>query len=182
LGHDETARGSAGEVAALVVGLAADLATHAARSSTNWSERGGALAQADAIRARALELATEIEEAYGAALSALTRALGASGRAPEASEVELGDALRRVIEPLLGLAEQAGDVAELAELVARSSDAPARADAVAATMLATAAADVCAHLVEVNLLVGPDDERSGLARELLASAVRSRDAALAASR
>lgn len=190
-GHDDTARGSAGEVAALIIGLAADLAMHAALSSTNWSERGGALAQAEAIRARALALAAEIEQSYGAALAALSRALGAApggqgssevepGSTEDehaSSEVELGEALGRAVEPLLGLAVQAGDVAELAGFVARSSEAVARADAVAATMLATAAADVCAHLVDVNLLIGPDDERSGLAHELLASTMRSREAA-----
>jgi formiminotetrahydrofolate cyclodeaminase len=182
VGDGEAARGSAGEVAALVVGIAVDLSSQVARSSTEWSERGGALAQAETLRDRALALAAEVEHAYRAALQELSRALERSGTTQHSSEPGLGHALEHVVDTLLRLAQNASDVAELAEIAAESGAPVVRADAVAATMLATAAADVCAHLVDVNLLVRPDDERSRLARDLLASAVRSREAALALPR
>src|SRR5437660_10641229 len=79
VGDGEAACGSAGEVAALVVGIAADLSSQVARSSTEWNERGGALAQAETLRDRALALAAEVEHAYRAALQELSRALEPSG-------------------------------------------------------------------------------------------------------
>jgi hypothetical protein len=82
-----------------------------------------------------------------------------------------------VIEPLLAIAEAAADAAILAELVARSGDVLVRANAVAATMLATAAAEMSAHLVEVNLLMTAGDERVRKTRELVVAAAAARDAA-----
>jgi hypothetical protein len=175
------ARGSAGGAAALVVGVASDLAFQAAHSSTSWSERGGALAQAESIRARALELAADVEETYAAALATLTAALEDSGSAGSPKDAEIGETLAHIVALLVRLGETASDAAELAETVARSGAVIGRSDAIAATMLAAVAADICAHLVDVNLLVRPDDERSRTAHELLASAVRSREAARAAS-
>jgi hypothetical protein len=66
----------------------------------------------------------------------------------------------------------------LAELAARSGAPLARPNAVAATIVATAAAEVCAHLVEINLLMTRDDERVRRARELVAAAAAARQAAL----
>jgi formiminotetrahydrofolate cyclodeaminase len=173
----EEIRASSGAVAALAVGLAADLAAQVARASREWSERGGALAQADAIRDRAIELAAEVGHAYHVALATLSRALAEPPATPAAGAPDLGEALERAVEPLLQVGAAASDAAELAELVARCGSSLVRADAVAATMLATAAAEMCAHLVEVNLLVTGDDERARRAREIVASAAASRESA-----
>jgi formiminotetrahydrofolate cyclodeaminase len=173
----EEIRASSGAVAALAVALAADLAAQVARASREWSERGGALAQADAIRDRAIELAAEVGHAYQVALATLSRALAEPTATPAAGAPDLGEALERAVEPLLQVGAAASDAAELAELVARCGSSLVRADAVAATMLATAAAEMCAHLVEVNLLVTGDDERACRAREIVASAAASRESA-----
>jgi formiminotetrahydrofolate cyclodeaminase len=172
-------RASAGAVAALAVALAADLAAQVALASADWGERGGALAQADAIRARAIALATEVGCAYEVVLTALTQTLATP---PVPANVDLGEALGRAVEPLLAIAEAAGDAAELAEHVARSGATLVRADAVAATMLATTAAEIAQHLVAVNLLVTGDDDRSQRARELFAAAAERREAARALQR
>jgi formiminotetrahydrofolate cyclodeaminase len=173
----EEIRASSGAVAALAVALAADLAAQVARESREWSERGGALAQADAIRDRAIELAAEVGHAYQVALATLLRALAEPTATPAAGAPDLGEALERAVEPLLQVGAAASDAAELAGLVARCGSSLVRADAVAATMLATAAAEMCAHLVEVNLLVTGDDERARRAREIVASAAASRESA-----
>jgi formiminotetrahydrofolate cyclodeaminase len=173
----EEIRASSGAVAALAVALAADLAAQVARASREWSERGGALAQADAIRDRAIELAAEVGHAYQVALATLSRALAEPTATPAAGAPDLGEALERAVEPLLQVGAAASDAAELAELVARCGSSLVRADAVAATMLAPAAAEMCAHLVEVNLLVTGDDERACRAREIVASAAASRESA-----
>ena len=152
----DSARASAGVVAALVAALAADLAAQVARDSAEWSARGGALAQADVIRDRAVTLAAESAE-----LRRVDQRPGASTGRQQGS-VGIGASRSRrgahhVVEPLLGIGEVAGDAAELAALVARSGATLVRADAVGATILATAAAEISAHLVEVNLLVSADD-------------------------
>lgn len=175
-GGAEGAQGSSGAVAALAVALAVDLAAQVANASPGWEERGGALAQADAIRERAISLAAEVEASYRMAMRALARSLAAD-RNTESGQLDLGDVLGRVIEPLLAIAEAAADAAMLAELVARSGDVLVRANAVAATMLATAAAEMSAHLVEVNLLMTAGDERVRKTRELVAAAAAARDAA-----
>jgi formiminotetrahydrofolate cyclodeaminase len=173
-GSDGGVQGSSGAVAALGVALAADLAAQVARASSDWEERGGALAQADAIRERAIRLAGEVEQSYRLALRVLARSLQAE-RDTESGQLDLGETLGRVIEPLLGIAEAAADAAMLAELVARSGDVLVRANAVAATMLATAAAEMSAHLVEVNLLMTAGDDRVRRTRELVATAAACRE-------
>jgi hypothetical protein len=175
-GGGDGTQGSAGAVAALSVALAVDLAAQVANASPGWEERGGALAQADAIRERAISLAAEVEASYRMALRALARSLEAD-RSTESGQLDLGEVLGRVIEPLLAIAEAAADAAILAELVARSGDVLVRANAVAATMLAAAAAEMSAHLVEVNLLMTAGDERVRKTRELVAAAAAARDAA-----
>lgn len=177
VGTADSGRASSGVVAALAVALAADLASQVARASAGWDERGGALAQADAIRDRAVALAAELQRTYGTALTALERSVDAGADVPGAAGADLGAALRAVIDPLERIGEAAGDAAELAAHVARAGATLVRADAVAATMLATAAAEIVAHLIEVNLLVDADDERSLRAREWLAAAVSRREVA-----
>ncbi len=178
------ARGSAGAVAALTAALAADLAAQVALGSPDWTERGGALAQADVIRERCSALALRVQARWEVAIGALERALaappvggGASGG--RGTGEPLGRALADIVDLLLGVGEAASDAAALGELAASSGAALLCATAVSATMLAAAAAEVAAHLVEVNLLVSPDDDRSRRARQLVVAAAASREAARA---
>jgi formiminotetrahydrofolate cyclodeaminase len=76
----------------------------------------------------------------------------------------------------------ASDAAQLAELAARAGDTAVRADAVAAAIYAAAAAEVCAHLVDINLLIAGDDESSQRAHELRSASAQSRESALALPR
>lgn len=180
------ARGSAGAVAALTAALAADLVAQVALGSPGWSERGGALAQADVIRERCGALALRVQARWEVALGALERALTApAGDEPDrrsGDDEPLGRALSDIVDLLLGVGEAASDAAGLAELAARSSAALLSATALSATILAASASEVAAHLLEVNLLVSPEDDRSRRARELVAAATASREAALALTR
>jgi hypothetical protein len=58
----------------------------------------------------------------------------------------------------------AADVASLAAVVAVHGTPDLRANAVVAAKLAAAVADCAAHLVEINLVAGADQDRIGLAR------------------
>jgi methenyltetrahydrofolate cyclohydrolase len=170
-------RPSAGAVAALAAAQAADLAAQVADSSSEWSERGGALAQADAIRDRAGALASEVQRTYAATLAELTRALGQEG-----DDLLLAQALNTVADQLERIAETASDAAELAELAAVSGEPAMRVDALSGAILAAAAADIAAQLVNVNLAVGAGagDERALRAARLMAAAAAARDRARAA--
>ncbi len=174
---DGDGRSASSAVAALSVALAADLSAQVASAASDWDERGGALAQADALRERALALAAEAEEAFADALAGLEQAAIPSTPRSAHSDLDLGNALDLSVQLLLAIGEAASDAAELAELVARNGATVVRADAVAATILATAAAEMVAHLIEINLLVAGDDERAGRARALVAAARSSRDTA-----
>jgi hypothetical protein len=169
-GTCSAARGSAGAVAALAAALAVDLAAQVALDSPEWGERGGALAQAAVIRDRSIRLAAQVEQLYGAALDGMPPVPAAPVTAPASGAEDLGMVLAEVAQRLLAVTENASDAAALAELAARAGAPRVRATAVAATMLATSAAEAAAHLVEVNLLVTPDDPRVGRARELVAAA------------
>jgi formiminotetrahydrofolate cyclodeaminase len=180
LGDNDGVHASSGAVAGLVVALAADLSAQVANASADWTERSDALAQADAIRDRAIQLGAEVEQTYGIAMVALDRALAGSGMAPGSTrerDVELGDTLSSLLDRLLGIGEVASDAAQLGALAATSGTMRLRANAVSATMLASAAAEIVAHLVEINLLVRSDDERLRRAGELAVAAAASRDRA-----
>lgn len=158
-----------GSVAAMVVALAAALVAKAGRLSLDhWRHAGGAIAQAEALRARAGPLAEADAAAYSEAITAL-----------EAGTETIGPALLRAAEIPLLIAEAAADVAALARVVADEVDPDVRPDAVAAATLAAAGAQAAAHLVGVNLGAQRDDERVLLAQALAASARRASEAALA---
>ena len=154
-----------GSVAALVVGLAASLTAMAARfSSEHWEDASGAVAQAEALRARALPLADEDARAYESFLEArrLSEKVG-----PEARDAAIGVALSRAADVPLAIAETALDVASLAcELVERGNP-NLRGDAATAVLLAEAAARATANLVEINLATREGDERVERAREVV---------------
>jgi methenyltetrahydrofolate cyclohydrolase len=167
-----------GAVAALVAALAASLAAAAAdRSRTGWDEAGGARAQAQALRRRAIELAERDAAAYAAARDALARRLLEPGVTPGAQQAardwQLGTAVERAAGPPLELAATAADIAELGGVIATRGAADVRADAVVAALLAAAATRAAAQLVQINLVVG-EQQPAVLAR-------RYADAAAAAA-
>jgi formiminotetrahydrofolate cyclodeaminase len=108
-----------------------------------------------------VELAQADAAAFAEAVAALERG----------SEVE--EPLREAVSVLLELGETAADVAGLAALTAERCEGRSRGDAAAAAQLATAATEVIATLVEVNLTVGVGDERLIQARRLVEAATRA---------
>jgi formiminotetrahydrofolate cyclodeaminase len=193
--------GSAGAVAALTVALAADLAAQVARRSPAWPERDDALRRAAEISAHITAVAGDVDRTFERALAGLARATAARGVARPVSTPsappgplttpgearppggdDLGDALIDILALLLSIGEAAEDAAALAERTAAAGSVTLRATAVAATMLAVGAAEMAAHLVEINLLVSPGDPLASRAREHLDAACASRDAAIALPR
>jgi methenyltetrahydrofolate cyclohydrolase len=174
----ETPAPGGGSVAAVVVEMAASLAAMAARfARQHWDGAAGALAQAEALRARAAPLAQEDAEAYEAVLTAM--------RMPRDLEAEvrntlIGDTLSRAADAPLRIAETAADVAELGATLAEEGNPNLRGDAAAAAILSEAAARAAANLVEINLATTETDERIGRARELAQAAHMAAERALAA--
>jgi formiminotetrahydrofolate cyclodeaminase len=138
--------------------MSAAVLTMAARAAQDLATA----AQAEALRARLTELAEEDVAAYGNALASL-RGEGAPD-SQEGRDFWLGRALTRAADAVVLIAEAAADVTELAAGLAARTEGPHRPDAVAAAVLAEAAARAAAHLVEVNLAAGEDDERVSRAR------------------
>jgi formiminotetrahydrofolate cyclodeaminase len=147
-----------GSGAALVVAIAAALVAKAARlSRSKWLEAGGAVAQADTLRARALQLAQSDAVAYEDALSTLANV---EQIAPDRRDAAIQDALARSAEIPLLISQTACDVSHLAADVAEAGNPEISADAAVAALLAGAAARAAGHLVEVNLATVPEDERA----------------------
>jgi formiminotetrahydrofolate cyclodeaminase len=142
-----------GSVAALVGAMAAALCAKVAR----FSDAGGALAQAEALRRRLAALAPEDAEAFVAALDQLRE---------RRDDFDLGRALAEAAAVPLRIAEACADVAELAAALAETGKADLQPDARAASVLAAAAARSAALLVEANLGAAPGDERIARARLL----------------
>lgn len=191
-GHTAFASGSA---AALTASLAAALVSMGARASRPaWPDAAGAIAHAETLRSRLFPLITSDAHAYHEARALLARTgrdrdrRGASvspGTPPLGNAEERNRQLANVlstaaIEPVL-IAEAAADVAQLATVVAAEGSADHRADAVNAAILAEAAACAAAHLVEINLGVGPDDDLSVRAGEAAAAAHAARARAVTVS-
>jgi formiminotetrahydrofolate cyclodeaminase len=147
-----------GSGAALVVAIAAGLVAKTARlSRSEWLEAGGAVAQANALRARALSLAQSDAVAYEDALATLA---GVEQIAPDRRDAAIYDALVRSAEIPLLISQTACDVSQLAADVAEAGNPEVGADAAVAALLAGAAARAAGHLVEVNLATVPEDERA----------------------
>jgi formiminotetrahydrofolate cyclodeaminase len=173
----ETRVPGAGPAAALATAAAAALVAMAARfSRDSWAEASTTVAQAEALRRRALQLAREDADALDAFLAA--RAVAVDPR-PEARDFHLGRTLARAADAPLGIGETACDVALLAAQVADRGDGELRAEAVTAALLALAAVRVAAHLVEVNLASAPDDARVSRAHALLRTAAEAAETTLA---
>jgi formiminotetrahydrofolate cyclodeaminase len=166
----ETSAPGGGSVAAVVTGLAASLAAMAARfSSEQWEDAAGAVAQAEALRARVLPLADEDARAYESVLVA--RRLPTELE-PEARDAALGRALSRAADVPLAIAEAALDIASLAAEVVERGNPNLSGDAATAALLAEAAVRATANLVEINLATREDDERIARAREVVETARR----------
>ncbi len=148
---------AAGSAAALVTAAAAALLAKVARTSGSvWEDAEAAAAQAESLRARVAPLAQVDAEVYAAAVDRLAPT---GGQDSEQRDFQLGRALTAAADVPLRITDAAADVAELAALVAERGNPALRPDAVGAAMLAEASARTAAHLVEVNLAVGDDDER-----------------------
>jgi len=140
---------ASGSASAVVGAISAAVAAKAAR----FADDAGLLAQAEALSARLTALALEDAEAFAAA----TRALEVPrDGASERRDFRLGQALVRAAAVPLAIAEASADVTFLAVELARSGDPNLRPDAVAASILAAAAAQAAAHLVQINLAAGTE--------------------------
>jgi formiminotetrahydrofolate cyclodeaminase len=172
LAAEEPAPGG-GSAAAICVAMAAALIAKVARGSESWTDGGSAVAQAEHLRRRTAPLAQADADAYEEALAALHLP---SELEVEVRDMAIGQVLGRAVEIPLAIAEAGADVAVLAAVAAERGTLDRRADAVSAALLADAGAQVAAHLVAVNLVVTPEDERVRRARavaEVASAAARS---------
>jgi formiminotetrahydrofolate cyclodeaminase len=161
----ETSAPGGGSVAAIVGAMAASLAAMAARfSKEHWEDAAGAVAQAEAMKARLLPLAEEDAAAYEKVLTALR--LPKDGDS-EARDAALGQALSHATDVPLEIAEASVDVAMLAAELARRGNPNLHGDAATAVYLAEAAVRASANLVEINLATREGDERLERARALV---------------
>ena len=161
----ETSAPGGGSVAAIVTAFAASLTAMAARFATEqWEDAAGAVAQAEALRARVLPLAEEDANAYENFLVArrMSEEVDADIR-----DAAVGDALSRAADVPLAIAEAALDVASLAAELVEHGNPNLRGDAATAALLAEAAVRATANLVEINLATREGDERIERARELV---------------
>lgn len=164
----ETRVPGAGPAVALTTATAAALVAMVARFSRgSWTEAGTTVAQAEALRRRAIQLAREDGDALEEFLAA--RDTSVEPRV-EMRDFHLGRTLERAADVPLAIAETACDVALLAAHAAERGDGEVRADAVTAVLLAHGAARAAAHLVEVNLTSGAEDERVRRVRDLARTA------------
>lgn len=157
----------AGAVAALTAGMAAGLVGMVAGASPGWGEAPAVVAQATALRRRLAPLAAANAQAYEDALASL--ALPDSVH-PDARSHAIVTALDRAADIPLRIVAAANDVAYLAAEAAHWGEPALRPDATAAALLAAGSARAAAHLVEINLATGPDDDRVVRARSLAESA------------
>jgi formiminotetrahydrofolate cyclodeaminase len=149
---------AAGPATAQAGAAAAHVVAAAAREA---GDATGA-AQADALATRLTRLAQEDADALEEARAAFP------ADEPEASDPRrdfaFGKVLDRAAAAPLAIAEACADLADLARSLAARIDPALGPDLEAAARLAGGAARAAAHLVEVNLAVGVDDERARRAR------------------
>jgi formiminotetrahydrofolate cyclodeaminase len=145
LAEPEPTPGS-GFAAALVAAEAAALVLMSARRSG----ADGFGAQASALRARLIEGGDESDDAYRRALAATAD--------------RVGPTLDATVAALVGIAEAARDVADLALAASRVAAPEALLDLAGAAELAAGAASAAARLVEANLVIRPGDPRAEAAR------------------
>lgn len=164
---------ASGVITGIVLAMAASLLAVAAdRSRDGWPGAPGAAAQALALRRRASALTRDNSLAYHDALAALAGVSGAGESSPQ-RDWAVGRAVAAAADPPLALSGAADDVAQLALTLSAHASADVRPDVVAAAQLAAGAAASAAHLVEVNLVVGADEQRTGRARRHAESAAEA---------
>ena len=174
----ETPAPGGGSVAALVVAMAAGLVAMAGRfSKEHWAGAGDTVGRAGELREHVAPLAQADAAAYEEVLTALRLPKDLE---PEVRNQAIANALSRAADIPLLIAEAAADVAELGALAAERGNPNLRADAVAATIFAGAAARAAANLVRVNLGTMEDDSRTARADQLVDAAAAATSRALAA--
>lgn len=157
-----------GAVSAVAVGLAAGLASMAARFSAPQFAAAESLAgRADELRARVAPLAQRDAAAYAEVLAAFALPKADPGRREAVRE-----ALSGAADVPLQIAEIGAAVGKIAEQLDREGNRTLRGDAVTARLLAAAAVRSAVTLVEINLS-DPTDPRIDRARALAAEARRS---------
>ncbi len=156
---------AAGPVAAQAGAAAASVLAAVAREAGD----GAVAAQAEALCTRLQRLAAQ----DAAALAEARAAMPGPDQVPAASDgrrdFALGRALDRAAMVPLEIAEACADLVSLARGFSGRAEPLSVADVEAAALLATGAARAAAHLVEINLAVGLDDERAVRARAAAAS-------------
>jgi methenyltetrahydrofolate cyclohydrolase len=168
---------ASGSAAALVAAIAAGLVAKAARlSRPGWAEAGGAIAQAETLRARALLLAESDAVAYEDALATLR---GIDLLPPGDRDAVIADALSRAADIPLQISQTACDISLLAAEVAEGGNLELAADAAVAALLAEAVSRSAGHLVSVNLASVPEDERAVRGDKLATTAATATKRALA---
>lgn len=166
-----------GSAAAFTVALAAGLVAMVARSSRgSWKDAGAVGAQAASLLQRIVPLVRTDADAWEDALGELRAAAEGASAEVLAQKLEGAAAVPALI------AEAAVDAALLGELAADRGEGSYRADAAVAAVLAAAAAQAAAHLVEVNLVVREDDPRLAQARASAEAAAGAAARALDAAR
>jgi formiminotetrahydrofolate cyclodeaminase len=149
---------AAGPATAQAGAAAAHVVATAAREA---GDATGA-AQAEALEKRLTGLAEEDAAALAEARAAFPSA------EPDASDPRRDFAFAKVLDRAaaapLAIAEACADVADLARSLAERINPALGPDLEAAARLAGGAARAAAHLVEINLVVGEDDERARRAR------------------
>ena len=164
-----------GSAAGVAAAASAALVAMTARASTKtWPEAAGIAVQADVLRERLVALAEADAEVYRGALRTLA---SLEELPPDRRDHELGMALAQAAETPLAITAAAADVALLAAETADRGEPRVQPDAQVALLLAGAAAQAAARLVEVNLSARAEDTRVQEARAAAAVAARaSRDA------
>jgi formiminotetrahydrofolate cyclodeaminase len=137
-------------------------AAHVVAAAARGAGDATGAAQADALATRLTRLAEEDEEALAAARAAFpeTEPVASDPR----RDFAFGKILDRAAAAPLAIAEASADVVLLARALAERLDPRFGPDLEAAALLASGAARAAAHLVEINLTVGADDERAVRAR------------------
>jgi formiminotetrahydrofolate cyclodeaminase len=161
---------ASGSAAALGGAMAAEVVAMVARATSGWGDAAGAAAQARALSARLVLLASTDATAFARVV-----ALRAD---PHADERDLGPALDRAAELPLAIADAAAATAELAAIAAGWAIGYERADAIAAAALAEGATRAAAALVHANLTTLPGDARAARADALVQAAASARASAL----
>lgn len=162
-----------GSVAAVVIAMAAGLASMAARFSDGQLPDALRIAQnADVLREQAVSLAQEDARAYQKVLASFDETPATVD--PETRRESIRSALSEAADVPLAITDIGAEVAQLCEEVARLGNGNLKGDATTGALLAHAGAQACTLLVEINLRDTPDErieKAHGLA-EVAANAAR----------